>query len=133
MDKFVSLIKDNLLRGKPLLIVGPYGTAKLERTVKAIEASDLSRRLCFMDLLDYDFPNGFDIKQWAKGSHDNEVMVFDGMQKADPRYIEFILTQMKNPDRIVVLIGTTCPLVVAMKCNLITISTEEHIKLWLGI
>lgn len=130
MDSKVIEIKSKLIPGKPLLVVGNYGTGKLERTIHAIESLGLKKHLCFMDLIDYDFPWGFDIKQWAKSSHDSDVMVFDGMHRADSRYHEFILTQMKNPDRIVVLIGNTCPLAMAMKCSLVTISTEEHLKLY---
>lgn len=131
MDSKTIEIKDKLIPGKPLLVIGNYGVGKLERTLLAIKSADLFSHVVHMDLIHYEYNQSFDIKKWAKSVYGNGVMVFDGIHRTDPRYYEFILTQMANPERIVVLLGNTCPLAIAMKCNLVTISTEEHIKLFL--
>lgn len=126
-DKFVTEIKNNLLPGKTLLVNGPYGTAKFERVTAAIKDAGLKQYTCHLSI--WHEMLGYDLNKWAKEIPGNGVMVFDYLRLPSPDKVEFILTQMKNPDRIIVLTGKSCPLPIANRCaKIITISTEEHLK-----
>lgn len=127
MDNKIIEIKNKLIPGKPLLVMGPHGTGKFERTKLAIKAANLVTYAC--DLSIGHNLLGFDINEWAKTLTGNGVMVFKWLTNPPPDSVHFIVNQMKNPDRIIVLTGKSCPYVVASKCaNIVTISTEEHLK-----
>jgi hypothetical protein len=131
-DKFVNEIKNNLLPGKALLVNGPYGNAKFERVTLAIKAAGLKQYTCHLSI--WHELLGYSLSKWAKEMPGNGVMVFDYLTNPPPDKVEFILTQMKNPDRIIVLTGKSCPFVIASRCaKIITISTEDHLKAFFNV
>jgi hypothetical protein len=126
-DQIIDEIASNLIPGKPLLVMGPHGTGKLERVTHAIAKLEQVKYTCHQSiqhgLMCYDY------NKWADTVPPYGVMVFDSLRNPHPNFMVFILTQMRDPNRIVVLTDVRCPIILAGRCSkIIEVSTEKHLK-----
>jgi hypothetical protein len=125
-DQIIDEIARNLIPGKPLLVMGPHGTGKLERVTHAISKLERVKYTCHQSI--QHGLMGYDYNTWAETVPPHGVMVFDSLRHPHPDFIVFILTQMRNPNRIIVLTDSTCPVILANRCSIIKITTEQHLK-----
>jgi hypothetical protein len=127
MNKKVAIIKKHLRPGNPLIILGPYGCAKLEYTIFTIEKCSYKKYICYLGI--NEDPSIVSLRKWAKNIPGNGVLIIDAIEKASPAYIDFIIDQAKHPDRIMILVGRTLPPVLKEFNNIIRFVGEYPYEL----
>lgn len=112
MKKSIDIFASRILPGKPLLVLGKYGTAKFEFTQAAIKQLGFQCRSVHLD----GYESAWELIQISNVSGDT-VMVIDGVHRANSWAMNKINHYLSDPDRKTVLIGVTCDKELRSKCN----------------
>lgn len=97
-DKIVNMIKSHFTPGSPTLITGPCGSGKIHYLKLALSQSN-------RDLLEVNcmFCEDFHLqyeKLLIQKQPGNVAVVFESIESCSNRMKDFVITQLKNPDRI---------------------------------
>lgn len=98
-------LKQSLTPGKPLLLLGKYGSGKTYSAVKTIKSIGLDYRFVNVSTYRYETYNNFNaLKLFCKSIPNNSVIIFENIDHIVSEELEnIVINEMKNPDRIVVL------------------------------
>jgi len=130
-ERAVKLIQENIKPGKPLMVLGLTGCGKYELTRKAIEKLEFIPYTFFILGANHDPNNelGYSdsYETFIQSIPGNGVLVFDGIDSANPKWMQHFLTEAKHPDRPVVFVGTgnrNVSMILAMQCKILKFTND---------
>lgn len=141
MNKTVATVATMIQPGRPLMIMGPYGSGKDQIVREAIKSLDLKVGTIYLGLVGIFESHRSDVKGFVKSMYGNTVLMFSDIQCLYKTYVPYevsnemedlICHQMSNPERRVVLTGVNCYsqkilAKVSQRIQMLPVSSEEFV------
>lgn len=110
MNKTVLTVASMIRPGKPVMILGPYGSGKEAVARAAVDYLKLKPATVYLGLIDQGFSYDVDeTQQMIKSLRGEHALMFSDIQHLKSgKMEEMMLFEMENPDRQIIITGTKC-------------------------